>query len=418
MSTTCAYPSCHEIGTKACSNCRIARYCSKEHQKIDWKFHKKICGLATGNTIPLPSSGPIEDKDLCYRQLSLEEEFVRATDSFRVLSDFYFDVDKNRRRDRVSEIQNYARQLEGIVDPNAINKLKDELKRQYLEYLTVEPNDSGPSLMHKKIIFDVVAGLLQQLNVPMLSPAILGSKKETIDKHIKDKIKRMTALTEAIRLKYHPQSSVMSGSQMDMIRRQVLTKWAKSKRTTGPPTGGKVPEMKCPWYAGPPGWIFPTGYASFCDKSPDFRMMCSLMFTQRIADHKHRFYVYNYPAGHYSLMGGPDATPLTFEEHRRYHTLAGAAVVVSAEAEAILASTKDRLMSVQQFGAIGNIDESLVEMYTQTCGTMEAVKKSNAAGGSGVAVCLPHVVVGSCDCCGQPAVGECVCGECYCSVRL
>lgn len=414
--STCANPGCNEIGTKACANCK-AKYCSKECQKMDWKEHKKICAnTSLQNTIiPPPSTAPVEDKDLCYRQLSLEEEFVRATDSFKALSDFYFDVDKDRRRDRVGELQNRARQ--GIFDPNAIAKLTDELKRQYYECLTVEPNDSGASLMHKNIIFGVVQGLLQQTNVPMLPPAVLGSKKEALNNHTRDKMKRMNALTEAIRLKHHPQSSSMSGSQMDTICREILTKWAKAKRTTGPSAGGKVPEKKCPWYAGPPGWIFPTGYASLVDKSSNFRMMCSLLFTQRIADHKHRFYVYNYPAGYYGLMGY-DATPLTFEEHRRYHTLAGAAVVISAEAEATLASISDRLMSVQEFGSLGNIDENLVAMYTKTCGTMEAVKKNNAAGGSGITVCLPHVVVGSCDGCGKPAVGECVCGECYCSVRL
>ena len=30
-------------GLIACGKCRIQRYCGQEHQKNDWKFHKKIC---------------------------------------------------------------------------------------------------------------------------------------------------------------------------------------------------------------------------------------------------------------------------------------------------------------------------------------------------------------------------------------
>jgi hypothetical protein len=40
----CGYASC---GVKkellVCGQCKVQRYCSTEHQKKDWKFHKKIC---------------------------------------------------------------------------------------------------------------------------------------------------------------------------------------------------------------------------------------------------------------------------------------------------------------------------------------------------------------------------------------
>jgi MYND finger len=32
-----------QIGSKVCGNCRLARYCSPECQREDWKVHKKIC---------------------------------------------------------------------------------------------------------------------------------------------------------------------------------------------------------------------------------------------------------------------------------------------------------------------------------------------------------------------------------------
>jgi hypothetical protein len=31
-------------GTMRCAKCKEAKYCSKEHQKLDWKRHKGICG--------------------------------------------------------------------------------------------------------------------------------------------------------------------------------------------------------------------------------------------------------------------------------------------------------------------------------------------------------------------------------------
>jgi len=44
---TCALPKCDKPGVKTCARCRIARYCCREHQKGDWKRHKKECVPAT-----------------------------------------------------------------------------------------------------------------------------------------------------------------------------------------------------------------------------------------------------------------------------------------------------------------------------------------------------------------------------------
>jgi hypothetical protein len=41
----CGYVACGEkSGLNACAKCKMQRYCSQEHQKKDWGFHKKICG--------------------------------------------------------------------------------------------------------------------------------------------------------------------------------------------------------------------------------------------------------------------------------------------------------------------------------------------------------------------------------------
>lgn len=36
---------CMEFATKICSKCKIAHYCEREHQRDDWKRHKKLCGI-------------------------------------------------------------------------------------------------------------------------------------------------------------------------------------------------------------------------------------------------------------------------------------------------------------------------------------------------------------------------------------
>lgn len=43
-------PSCDvcfrtDVTLLACSQCRVAKYCSQEHQKLVWYTHRHICGL-------------------------------------------------------------------------------------------------------------------------------------------------------------------------------------------------------------------------------------------------------------------------------------------------------------------------------------------------------------------------------------
>jgi hypothetical protein len=42
----CGVPSCRVTGPDSltlCGTCRIQRYCGRDHQKADWKYHKHIC---------------------------------------------------------------------------------------------------------------------------------------------------------------------------------------------------------------------------------------------------------------------------------------------------------------------------------------------------------------------------------------
>ena len=46
QSLVCGVSSCRVEGAShltVCAVCRVQRYCGKEHQKMDWKYHKHIC---------------------------------------------------------------------------------------------------------------------------------------------------------------------------------------------------------------------------------------------------------------------------------------------------------------------------------------------------------------------------------------
>ena len=34
---------CGETKTMKCGRCKVVAYCGKEHQKADWKVHKRVC---------------------------------------------------------------------------------------------------------------------------------------------------------------------------------------------------------------------------------------------------------------------------------------------------------------------------------------------------------------------------------------
>lgn len=50
-SSICCGPGCNEFGSKHCSSCRDASYCSVKCQKDHWKTHKKICSKKMPNKL-------------------------------------------------------------------------------------------------------------------------------------------------------------------------------------------------------------------------------------------------------------------------------------------------------------------------------------------------------------------------------
>ncbi|KAF8866492.1 hypothetical protein BDZ45DRAFT_667761 [Acephala macrosclerotiorum] len=54
QSLVCGVASCRVTGAAmtACGGCRIQRYCSRDHQKADWKYHKHICNKGLEELAP------------------------------------------------------------------------------------------------------------------------------------------------------------------------------------------------------------------------------------------------------------------------------------------------------------------------------------------------------------------------------
>jgi MYND finger len=52
MTDFCSKPSCSKPGTRKCSGCRSAKYCSRNCQRSNWSAHKAACQAATQYITP------------------------------------------------------------------------------------------------------------------------------------------------------------------------------------------------------------------------------------------------------------------------------------------------------------------------------------------------------------------------------
>ena len=60
-----------DIKLSACARCRAVRYCSAEHQRLDWPDHKKVCVNAGASKTNAP-------RKLLPAQVKIKQELVNA----------------------------------------------------------------------------------------------------------------------------------------------------------------------------------------------------------------------------------------------------------------------------------------------------------------------------------------------------
>jgi hypothetical protein len=252
--------------------CKSLRYCSRDCQKADWSTHKKKCRAIV----------PLTESELCYRDLTVEEELIRCLDSYKAESDYYFDVDKNRKKDRICNLQYKANNYFG-EEGNAklVEIFITELKRQYLETSTVQRNDTAARLGQKIAINGVVYDLLKQSNIEMCTPAEEKTKKLLLMDAFLIEMQRLSDLINAVILKNNISGVSIPSIFIAEFREKMLGKKIKPKESNIvnydnydcdqnallfqqlPDTDivkyldKKIPKKISPFYPGPPAFLFP-----------------------------------------------------------------------------------------------------------------------------------------------------------------
>jgi MYND finger len=86
---------CSRRGTKTCANCNHTKYCSVEHQKLDWPVHKLLCGAQQKFSEP-PKAGMI--RAILFPGGKEKPRFVWWPDNHNFMMIQTLDMDGHTRR--------------------------------------------------------------------------------------------------------------------------------------------------------------------------------------------------------------------------------------------------------------------------------------------------------------------------------
>ncbi len=160
----CAYPKCESatVELKNCAACREVQYCTKEHQKNDWKRHKADClsskvsilsrledAVVTDNKIKKinPRFGQFGYMDNCDFCANLYAYFLK----FGSLGDY----------------------KEGAL-PYSCGHLKDRIAYEYARNYTVKNLELG-----QKLFEDILAARVAGESIESIEDALLKEENET-----------------------------------------------------------------------------------------------------------------------------------------------------------------------------------------------------------------------------------------------
>jgi hypothetical protein len=163
-----------------------------------------------------------------------------------------------------------------------------------------------------------------------------------------------------------------------------------------------------PWYPGTPRWEHDDLFVDKFRKQvgPAFDLLVEPVFDQRKADIAHRFYTFQYAGLHAYSLCEELGRPISFEE------LAGeeppTRSTESSWVNFCLSYSQHMEIHVRAGCKVELLQQELCQQDPEELMTASEFKVK-------VNVTFPEVVVGKCDYCSMPAIGECICGEVHCS---
>lgn len=153
-----------EDGLRRCSSCKLAYYCSQNHQQSDWRNHKKECKMINNNS-KMANNNPMKEKNLPQQQLqastwpvnvnrdsssnsnsddSLANEGTSENENINVIADKITEISKiqhqtsskyedSKKKERENKHQSDFKNLsENTMQISDINLLNPNLLSRYL----------------------------------------------------------------------------------------------------------------------------------------------------------------------------------------------------------------------------------------------------------------------------------------------
>jgi len=128
---------------KLCSGCGLVAYCSKEHQREDWKNHKTTCQQKHKKANTSSSSGSSgsrpEEIEVLWEDQKRINAFGRLNHRLTELDD-----EIKEKQNEVDNLKDAATELEGVLDDNGIKMRVGEV------FIDVE-GDKAETNVRKKL---------------------------------------------------------------------------------------------------------------------------------------------------------------------------------------------------------------------------------------------------------------------------
>lgn len=397
---------------KNCSGCEATFYCSATCQTAAWKGgHKFLCAaikLSSEEALTVcEANAAATAYRLIDKGISVEEELLLLRLCQRLEVDHHMTTLKDMHRDDLITLQDISKKayMEGRTADFTVhnNRLLREIERQVTWSTTIDDTDSTSLLAFKGLLQTI---LRDMSNMPGCRCPLKKEMEDVFNaksrKTIKERAVYEKALEAAIRAK-HPE---LGDRCCELPWLQQFCPLVKPALPAASATVQRAnPHVnRPPWYKHPSplqwdhSWdIIKVKMNHGGDGGHMFRFLESMNMAptrkheQKKTDFHARFYKMNYPKdawSHYGCQfqgyeepGGVPRRPLPYWQHLQLHRQAHAKTTLKPDATV--------------FG-----DDALLLLG-------EFLRTHDVA--------YPNIQVGRCDSCGIPTLGECLCGESYCS---